>query len=295
MTLDHAGTVTPAGRETPAVFDLLRRWQDYLAVAGVAETTARQYRRAWFAVLADLCLAPEDVTEDDLVTYLAELPAQGGARSQTMKAAKSFYRWAVPRYLDHDPTERLKAGRKRRAAHVRAHDRDVLDRVFAAAEQIDPRARPAMELLYSTGARIAQLCEVVPADVRGGRITFRVTKGDRPYSLPLNPMARRAVDQLLDLGSYVPPNAGGRRDTLVGIGPGNLWRWVKLAGERCEPPVDIQPHDFRRSYGTELANDPRVDIRTWVSAMNHADPTQFGRYAKPREERLREVGNALFG
>ena len=188
-------------------FSLIRRWQDYLKVSGRAnENTRRQYRRCIVAFLADVVGDPanehlrgiRDVTEDDVIAFLAAQDPRGGMRRQSLKALRSFYAWAERRrLLEDNPVRALPLPREKygKAPTLSAEEREAL---FGEAEKIDPRARPAMELMYATGARVGSLVGVLPEDVYtapSGRqwIHFRVAKGDRPYDVPLNRLGRAAA------------------------------------------------------------------------------------------------------
>src|SRR6185369_14152159 len=88
--------------------------------------------------------------------------------------------------------------------------------IAAALHRPEDRRRPwGILLAYTTGARVESLCAVLPEDVRGGTISFRVAKGDKPYRNPLGPVGQVAADELLALRDYAPSRAGQRRDTLL--------------------------------------------------------------------------------
>lgn len=269
-------------------FDLIRRWQDYLSVSGdVNPNTARQYRRLVLDVLAETLTDLRALSEDDVVRYLAAIPAQGGKRPMAMKALRSLYAWGTPRgQFDRDPVERMKV-RKPKAGPAPRLSADDLERVLSAAESVDPRARWTLQLAYATGARIASLVAIRCEDVRlepEPWLDFRVTKGDRPYGVPLGPRALEAVEHLLALRDYKPKMAVSRRDTLVGVGAGTVWQWAHRAGEMTG--LHVWPHLLRHAFATRLA-DEGVDPRTFIELMNHADTSQLRRYAAPSDANLR--------
>jgi site-specific recombinase XerD len=199
-------------------FGLIRRWQTFLEVEGRTNaSTRRQYRGRILQFIADTLIELSDVTEDDVVDYLASLPSQGLSRGMVLRALKSFYRWAADHEIvDRNPVAklRIKRGKLGPAPSLSTED---LEAMLVAAEGIDPRARPTLELMYATGARIGSLVAVMPSDVKDNRIFFRVAKNDNPYEVPLGTRGRKAADALLALGDLTPKMAGGRRKpTLVG-------------------------------------------------------------------------------
>lgn len=275
-------------------FDLIRRWQDFLEVSGEAgPNTRRQYRRYLLAFLAEVLKDPRDVTEDDVISYLASLDPRGSMRGMTLRALRSFYGWAEERGVCGNPVRRLRVP-KHKPGPAPALSPAELERFLAAAATLpDPRAHPSLELMYATGARIGSICGVLPEDVdlERRRIFFRVAKYDQPYSVPLGPRGLEAARRLLELRDWKPRNVRERRPTLTGVGPFVVWRWCKAAGERAG--LKVTPHLLRHTFATRLAEDPRVDVRTWVELMNHRDASLLRRYAAASEERLRRAVEAL--
>jgi len=302
----------PSAGLTPSMgaadtFGLLRRWQQYLEVSGRANAnTRRQYGRAMTNFLADVLGDPAnehlscigDVTEDDVVECIRRIPPQGGARAQVLKALHSFYGWAERRrYLPDNPVKGLPIPRRKygRAPTLEEDQREAL---FAAAELVDPRARPTMELMYATGARLGSICGVLPEDITRGKdgrwsVEFRVAKNDDPYQVPLNAQGRAAVERLVELLGWQPLRAARRRPTLVGVGPGVVWSWVHEASDRAGLRVDgrrVWPHLLRHAFATDLED---VDDRTWAALMHHRDASLRTRYAAPNEARMIAAVDAL--
>lgn len=266
-------------------FELLRRWSDYLEVRGDSPVTRHQYRRYLVQFLSDVLIPLDEVTEDDIVGYLATLPAKGASRGQILKSIRCFYAWATPRLEIADPALRLRV-KKTKPPTVRALSPEDFAALLEAAEQIDPRARPTMELMYATGARLGTICALMPEDVEFGEgiVRFRVMKGGKTSEKPLGPRAAAAAQDLISLIDYVPKTVRTRRPTLVGVGEGRVWQWVHMAAALAG--VDASPHALRRTFGTTLANDPNVSLGVWVDAMDHEDATQFNRYVKKDAVRL---------
>lgn len=253
--------------------------------------TRHTYRRYVISFLADTLLPLEDLTEDDVVGYLASLPANGDMRGAVLRALRCFYRWASERGVD-DPVHRLKVPRRKYgvAPFLEAED---LERLFEAAEKLDPRARPTLELMYATGARLGSIVEVLPGDVDLARrlIHFRVAKGDRPYSVPLGERGYRAALNLLELADWKPKMASHRLPTLVGVGRGSVERWVSEAGRMIG--VRAFPHLLRHSFGERICNDPNVPTLVAQALLNHADSSLLIRYGHPQQDRMRDAVASL--
>jgi site-specific recombinase XerD len=270
----------PAGLAT---FDLLRAWRDWMEHSGkFSERTRTQYLRCMTRFLADVLVPLEELTEADVIAYLDTMPGKGGMRGQIIRTLKCFYRYAVPRKLvPFDPTWDLDVPRRKYGEAPSLTDEE-LERVFQMAAKLDRRARPTLELMYATGARVGSICEVLPEEVNLVRQTifFRVAKGDRPYTNPLGPRGMRAALKLLELRDYSPPRSGGRRPTLVGVASPIVQRWAKEAGEMAG--VHVWTHLLRHTFAERIANDPAVPELVWTELMNHRDGALIRRYASAR-------------
>lgn len=272
-------------------FDLIRRWQAFLEVSGRANAnTRRQYRRYMLSFLADVLKDPCQITEDDVVDWLADQDARGAMRGMVLRSLRSFYSWAEDRDLCRSPVKRLQVPKRKYGPAV-CLTAEELAQLLVAAERLDPRARWAMQLMYATGARLGSLCALAPQDVRGDWVHFRVAKYDQPYGVPLGPKGQEAVARLLALLDYRPRAVRERPTTLVGVGAFSVWRWVHLAGEIAG--VRASPHILRHTFGDRLAADPNVDQRTWATLMNHRDASLLRRYSAAHDERLQAAVREL--
>ena len=272
------------------IFALVVEWSEWLSARGTSERTIDQYWRYLLAAGHHAGKDPREFTERDVVQVVASYPSRGGGRAMVIRAMRSFFTWAEDGEMLVNPAKRITVPRSKLGPAPRL-SKEELEAVWSAAEAIDPRARPTLVLLYFTGARIGSICGVTPEHIRRDRqgnlsIYFAIAKGDSPYELPLAaPEAAQAVDDLLGLMEFKPKMAVARRPTLVGVGEGTVWKWVSQAGKRAG--VHAYPHLVRHTFASDLAQDPDVDLRTWVEAMNHRDGSQLRRYAAASEPRVR--------
>jgi site-specific recombinase XerD len=266
-------------------FAIIRDWQAWLEVSGRANAeTRRQYKRYLLGFLADVTIDPLDVTKRDIWAWAQQASRQGATYGQTVRALKSFYRFAKREHLvKKNPAKAVEIPRSECLPPPMTSDED-LERFFAAAERVDPRARPTLELMFATGARIGSVAAAESKDVDLVRnvIHWRVAKNDDPYKSYLGKRGRRAAARLLELGDYMPPKVARRRATLVGVGAGRLWQWVDEASRSSG--VDVWPHRLRHEFCHRVANDPAIPDFVASSLMNHKDPRQLKVYALPFEE-----------
>lgn len=251
---------------------------DLAAVLAAADLTAL---RSWLAGqqrrgMSRATLARRAAAVRTFSTWAAgagHLPTDVGARLRSPRADKH-----LPTVLAVDDTARLLA-----AAEERAHGDDP----------VHLRDWAALEMLYATGIRIAELVGLDVGDVDHRERTVRVVgKGDKERVVPFGAPAQRALGEWLARGRPAlagPPSGaavflgarGGRVDarTLRGA----LHRLTALAGVR-----DIAPHGLRHTAATHLL-EGGSDLRTVQEVLGHSSLATTQRYTHVTAERLRAV------
>lgn len=274
-----------------------------LTSAAVATRTA--YRRdveAFIEWVQRLPLdGPDQVDRKVLRRYLAHLATRRYARRTIARKASALRRYfgylhrtgAIPA----DPAVALSAsGVDRRLPRVLRDEelRALLDEPKASVTD-DPehlRARDAavLELLYGSGLRVAELCELSPADLdlRRRRVTVW-GKGRKQRVVPLSVPAVEAMRSWIERGreEMVTPdtpdealflNRRGRRLT-----PRDVRR---LLDRRAVRPT--HPHALRHTFATHLL-DGGADLRAVQELLGHADLSTTQLYTHVSKERLRHV------
>lgn len=286
------------------IFDAVLRWQRFLEVSeGCNARTRRDYRRYVMAYLADImgdphwhgCRDALAVTEDDLVTYLADYTvAQGQTRGMMLRALRSFYGWAESRgVVQRSPVARMKPKRNRYSPAPSLSAEEVARLIAAAGTMSDPRVAAAIQLQLSTACRIGSLVAARVEDVRLGEypsIVFREAKGDRPYEVPLGPSGAAAAARLVELQAWHPPKSR-RQPTLVGVGDERYRQWVHEAARRAGLE-HVWTHLLRHTTITRLA-EQGVDLRTVMEIANWQDPRLLRRYAAASDTNLRAAVSRL--
>ena len=309
-TSDAAG----AGRALPGALEVvLDDYVDHLVVGrSRSESTARSYRSDVAALLTHLSAAGAGprtaadlaavVTLPALRGWLAAQVASGASRSTVARrvaAARSFSTWATRAgVLATDVAARLEAPRPRR------HLPEVLDPRQAAetmrttdlgASQGDPvavRDRVVVELLYSCGIRVAELCGLDVDDVDDGRRVLRVVgKGDRERAVPYGVPAERALRSWLDAGR--PALAGPRSGPALLLGarggrldPRAARRIVNEVTAATPGAPTVSPHALRHSSATHLL-EGGADLRHVQELLGHSTPATTQIYTHVSAERLR--------
>ena len=233
-----------------------------------------------------------------LRSWLALSRTKGAARATLARrgsAARAFTAWAHRAgLLAADPGPLLATPKGRRplpdvlrqgeAAHLLEH--------VDGSDPADLRDRLALELLYATGVRVAELCGLDVDDVDRGRRLLRVVgKGDKERSVPYGTPAETSLEAWLTLGR--PRWAGERSGAalLLGRRGGRVdVRTVRTLVHRRLSAVpgapDLGPHGLRHSAATHLL-EGGADLRSVQELLGHATLATTQIYTHVSVERLR--------
>jgi integrase/recombinase XerC len=246
----------------------------------------------------------EDITLTVLRSWLASLTRDGSARTSIARrasSARTFTAWLCREgLLETDPGARLVAPASRRTlpAVLRADQAaDALAAAESGAAQDDPlalRDRLIVELLYSTGIRVGELCGLDVDDVDLGRRLVRVIgKGNKERSAPFGGPAADALDSWLEVGrpALASPKSGSA--LLLGKRGGRLdQRQARSVVHEVLSAIpgapDLGPHGLRHSAATHLL-EGGADLRVVQEILGHASLATTQLYTHVSVERLRTV------
>lgn len=177
--------------------------------------------------------------------------------------------------LTHNPAADIRAPKVRRSL-PHSLDVDQLAQLLAipANDALAMRDRALMELLYSSGLRLAELIAVDLGDVDLRERMVRVTgKGSKTRILPIGRKAKEAIAAwqreraalaaIDEAALFVSQR--GRRLTARAV-QARVAYWARRQGL----PMAVHPHLFRHSFATHLLESSR-DLRAVQELLGHAD------------------------
>ncbi len=249
--------------------EVLTKYRSYLLLekglsANTQEAYIRDVRR-FVDFVSDNELMLRDIKLEDIHRFTWELSDVGiGARSMAriISSLRSFFFFLVlDGYIDVDPTELL------RTPSFGKHLPEVLsleevDAIIAAIDlshRDGQRDRTIIEMLYSCGLRVSELCNLRLTDLHLSDKYIRVLgKGNKERLVPISPRAIRELELWFLDRNQITPRPGeadyvfisaARRQRLSRITVfHNLRHFAQLAG------IDktISPHTFRHTFATHL-------------------------------------------
>jgi len=182
----------------------------------------------------------------------------------------------------------------------------TIDEVFMLLEAPDEqdsfmaRDRAILELLYSTGIRVAELVSRNLEDLDFEAEMLKVRgKGNKERLVPMGHPARESVQAWLPSRQQLLQNRAGRgreldQKALFLNGQGSrlttrsVERLVQRYSERVGIPQTVTPHALRHSFATHLL-EMGADLRSVQELLGHASLSTTQRYTHLTLDHLAEV------
>lgn len=297
------GRVSQGLSEQDPVPDPVRQWLDYLRVErGLAENTLAAYRRDLLGLVAEAHQQqidfPADVRRHHLQQYLRKLFEQGigpASRQRQISSIRGFFRFLVQEdQLEENPADLLESPREsRRLPHtlsIKEVER-LIEACGAGASRFPLRDRAITELLYSTGLRVSELCDLCPMDIfiEEGFLRCR-GKGSKERIVPAGDRALLAIKEYREKERQMIP-VGEDRVFLSARGRPMHRRSVAEILKRAAVSAgfhrSVSPHMLRHSFATHLL-EGGAGLREVQELLGHADIRTTEIYTHVDRRRLRE-------
>jgi integrase/recombinase XerC len=234
--------------------------------------------------------------------WLATFDASLRARSSTARriaSVRSFTAWAFARGLvDNDPSPQLKGPRTIRALPTVLRTdqaQAVLEAAAAGVDRADPcslRDAAMLEMLYSCGLRVSELCRLDVGDIDLNRATVLLHgKGDRERVVPVGRPALRWTRAWESEGRPLLATQRSGHALFLGargtrVDPRVVRRVVNNRSLGLPGCPTISPHALRHSMATHML-EGGADLRAVQEVLGHASLASTQIYTHVSIERLR--------
>lgn len=156
------------------------------------------------------------------------------------------------------------------------------------------RDQAILEVLYASGLRVSELCQLTLGDVDDTYVRVK-GKGGKERMVPIGKKAMMAVDRYLN---FRDGEVLERQDSLFS-GRGkqplhrmHVWALVKHYARQAGITKTISPHTFRHSFATHLL-DNGADLRVIQELLGHASISSTDRYTHVSCTHLHEAFQAF--
>lgn len=230
--------------------------------------------------------------------YLSELLAshlQSASRLRAVAVLRAFYKFLLRQeMIRQSPFLSLPMPKREKKLPRFLSEEEMgklLELTRTSARKQAPRDRAMLELLYSSGLRVQELCLLNVEDVDLWAGMARVFgKGSRERLLPVGLTAQKAIHAYLGTRRHGPLFLNRQGGRLTDRGARLIVaKWVRLAALRQR----VSPHSFRHSFATHLL-DRGCDLRTVQELLGHRSLATTQIYTHVSTERLRKVYEKAF-
>ncbi len=213
-----------------------------------------------------------------------------GSLHHLLAACRSFFRWLLREgELDASPAAGVRAPKlRRKLPHVLDVDQAQRLMELDADDALAARDRAALELLYSSGLRVAELCGVRWRDLDLDEGLVRVTgKGSKTRVVPVGSQALAALRALRPaLAAAETPVFPGRHGAPLTPAALRL-RLKRRAGEQGIAQR-VHPHLLRHTCASHLL-ESSGELRAVQELLGHADIATTEIYTHLDFQRLAQV------
>lgn len=169
-------------------------------------------------------------------------------------------------------------------------------------EIIRKRDKAILELFFSTGLRVSELCKLKIENINLKKDEFTVRgKGSKLRVVFLSDEARHSIEDYLKVRHDINPylfishdKASGGREKEEGLTPRSVQRLVQKYAKVAGITKQVTPHTMRHSYATDLLMNG-ADIRSVQAMLGHSSITTTQVYTHITDQQLRDVHKAFHG
>lgn len=240
-----------------------------------------------------------DLTKVDAVQlqrYLSNLPGVASSTARHASALRGFYKFLMlEKIITQNPTTGLELP-KRQKTLPKFLSKEEIELLISSAGDIKNsiRLRAMIELLYASGLRVSELCELPITAILHNKLLIH-GKGAKERMVPMHENAQIALYKWLDvLGEpdkkktgikYVFPSDGKTghitRDGFFKI----LKKCAVLAGIE---PSRVSPHVLRHSFASHLLAGG-ANLRAIQTMLGHEDISTTQIYTHVLPDKLRDT------
>ena len=232
-----------------------------------------------------------NATEQDIQNYLGDLDACATSVARKASALRGFYKFLMlEKIIKVNPAANLELP-KRPISLPKLLSSEEIELLLSSAGDIrtSVRLRAMIELLYASGLRVSELCELPMTAILGDRLLIH-GKGAKERIVPMHDGAIAALNKWLNLrdadeSKYVFPSTGASghitRDGFFKL----LKKCAVLSGIE---PARVTPHVLRHSFASHLLAHG-ANLRAIQTMLGHEDISTTQIYTHVLPEKLQQV------
>lgn len=283
---------------------VLRKYNQYLQLEkSLSSNTLEAYQndlKHLQEFLLEKQLYYNAVTIENLQEFcgmLIDMGISSRSLARILSGLRSFYRFLLLEgIMEQDPTELLEG------PQISRHIPDVLtveeiDQMIGCVDlskQEGQRNRAMLEVLYSCGLRVSELCQLKISNLYLKEGFIRVEgKGNKERLVPISERAIKELDHWFADRVHIPIKTGNEDYVFISFRKGTpltrimVFYIVKEQAERAGIHKSISPHTFRHSFATHLL-EGGANLRAIQCMLGHESIATTEIYTHIDTSRIRQ-------
>lgn len=283
---------------------MLQKYHIYLKLEkGFSDNTLDAYERdlnKFLGFLESDGVHPTEVGLEHLHQFSASLIDIGilpSSLSRILSGVRSFYHFlVVDGYMETDPTELLEFPNKSRHLPdvLTVDEVDRIEAVIDLSSSEGQRNKAIIEVLFSCGLRVSELCALRVSDLYLDEQFIRVVgKGNKQRLVPISQKAIHELELYFSDRCHIDIKPGYEDYVFVSkLRKKNLSRimvfhFIKELVAMAGIEKTVSPHTFRHSFATALL-DGGANLRAIQAMLGHESIATTEIYTHITTTRLRE-------
>ncbi len=300
------------------ISELLKDYLDYLEIEKNRSIKTRvNYERYLKRFLEFSKVSKPDQISQDLVReyrlWLNRQSLKKNTQNYYLIALRNFLKYLAKRDIKTLSADKIELG-KQSERQVSFLEGNEIERLLAAPGSNsfkELRDKAILEILFSTGLRVSELCNLNrdSLNLKSGEFAVR-GKGDKVRLVFLSDTAKEAIKSYLEKRSDVDPALfirckknfsaqggsayGGNKADDLRLTSRSIERLMKYYAAKAGLSKRVSPHTIRHSFATDLLMNG-ADIRSVQELLGHSNITTTQIYTHVTDKQLREVHQAFHG
>ncbi|MBG9979981.1 tyrosine recombinase XerC [Facklamia sp. DSM 111018] len=238
------------------------------------------------------------------LAYLNEKQLSSSSIARKLSSLRSFFQYSIRQsWIDQDPMELISYKAKKQHLPDFLYENEM-EKLIKAAEKDDHRYHyrnlAIIELMYATGIRVSECCDLTISQVDFSVQIIRVKgKGNKERIIPFGDPAAQAVKNYLEIErpqlSILSPmmqSPGYDRlflsDKGIPIKPDQIRTILNTLVRKHQLNLEIHPHKLRHSYATHLLNNG-ADMRSVQELLGHENLSSTQIYTHITGDQMRKA------
>lgn len=290
---------------------------------GLSPNTSKNYARflrsffGWLAANKLSGITPADFTADQVWKYRVWLSRRpnntkktarglsGSSQTRYLVALRVFLSYLHEKDIPTLPLEKVKLP-KERERQVKFLVLEQIEKLLNTANGIFPRGlrdRAILEVLFSTGLRVAELVALDRKQFYGieNKKDFELSvigKGGHPRTVYFSERALRWIKEYLktrkDKETSLYVRTSGPKNAPARLSIRSVERLVQYYAKKAGIPLLATPHTLRHSFATDLLNQG-VDLRLVQEFLGHRNIGTTQIYTHVTRKQLRDIHRKYHG